>query len=951
MHVNIGYARRGRARWPQRFERVFAGVRGGRLAVGVVRRHGARAAAPATSPPRLRAVGVPRRRARRSRTSARTFPHRVTYHPTCHSLRAAAGRRPAAAAAARGARASTRRAAGARRSAAASAGRSRSRTPTPRWRCSRTRCAHVLDTGAEVCTRGRQLVPDAHRRRRCARQRDRRADDAPGRDPRRDDEERDPSGFPAAARAALGRRQLRAQPRQGDADDPRQAAPRGRGGRRLGGAARRRARRSRRARWRRCPSSSSASRRRSRAAGGTVHWARDGGGGERDRRRRRARRTAPTRSIKVKSLATDEIELNEALAADGIARDRDRSRRADRPARRRLAVAHPRPGDPPQPRRDPRRCSSARSPTGAGPRLTSRRRSPRPRACTCARSSSRRRWRSAGANFGGRRDGHGLRRRVRGQRAHVHDAARGARDGDGDREGAAGVARPRGVPAAAAALLDRRADEPVHVAVDRRRATATARRSSTSCCSTTAAPTCSPTRSGARRCTASAARACLNVCPVYSRTGGHAYESVYPGPDRRDPDAAARGLEREPDAAVGLLAVRRVLRGVPGEDRHPAVLVHLRARERGRGRSRLDPETLAMKALFHTFSSRQRYERAQKLARAARRPLARGGGGRPDAARAGAPEGARTRRARGRRAGPPISGRPGRWRAGRGRASCRRPHRRDFREWWRRTRGPARGASALAAPPARSRGAAASTSPSRNATRPARPRDARARILQPHPCGPPSASTPDVPRNYRTRTNGRARRSSTLFAERVAEYGRRAPRACRHRPLRGDGGAAAASPAHRDPAACQSGAERRGSRRATARGRRARAAAGSKSEDDGLGAQLDQLDGALTGCAVAIAETGTFVLDGGPGQGRRALTLVPDLHICVVRGDQVVGSSRRPYPARGSGAGGTSADLRLGPSATSDIELDRVEGVHGPRVLHVLVMGDREMLSIAMGSD
>ena len=85
----------------------------------------------------------------------------------------------------------------------------------------------------------------------------------------------------------------------------------------------------------------------------------------------------------------------------------------------------------------------------------------------------------SGANFADRRDGHDRRRRVRGQRAHVPDAAARAGHADGDREGAAGVAGPRGVPAAAAAVLDRRADEPVHVAVDRACAQATGRRSST----------------------------------------------------------------------------------------------------------------------------------------------------------------------------------------------------------------------------------------------------------------------------------------------------------------------------------------------------------------------------------------------------------------------------------------------------------------------------------------
>ena len=110
-------------------------------------------------------------------------------------------------------------------------------------------------------------------------------------------------------------------------------------------------------------------------------------------------------------------------------------------------------------------------------------------------------------------------------------------------------------------------------------------------------------------------------------------------------------------------------------------------------------------------------------------------------------------------------------------------------------------------------------------------------------------------------------------------------------------------------------------------------------EDDALSPQqLDELDGALTTCAAGCAITGTIALDGGPGQGRRALTLLPDLHVCIVQEDQIVetvpeflrrleraATERRPIV------------LVSGPSATSDIELQRVEGVHGPRRLVVIV--------------
>ncbi|WP_354644471.1 LutC/YkgG family protein [Kitasatospora camelliae] len=98
---------------------------------------------------------------------------------------------------------------------------------------------------------------------------------------------------------------------------------------------------------------------------------------------------------------------------------------------------------------------------------------------------------------------------------------------------------------------------------------------------------------------------------------------------------------------------------------------------------------------------------------------------------------------------------------------------------------------------------------------------------------------------------------------------------------------------------------------------------------------LDAVGTVITGCALAVAETGTIVLDAGPAQGRRLLTLVPDHHVCVVRGDQVVASLPRALPLLDPTRPQTWIS---GPSATSDIELDRVEGVHGPRCLEVVLI-------------
>lgn len=366
--------------------------------------------------------------------------------------------------------------------------------------------------------------------------------------------------------------------------------------------------------------------------------------------------------------------------------------------------------------------------------------------------------------------------------------------------------------------------------------------------------------------------ACLNICPVYERVGGQAYGSTYPGPIGAVLTPLLTGVRGEGTAET--LPFASSLCGAcadvcPVKIDLPGLLVELRSRHVEAARSRTlrnGGQPLLMAAAGWAMSSPTRFARASRALRGLR-PLVR----------AGWPA----------RLPGPWSG----WTASR---ELPVPPAETFREWWARTR-PAPGPREPQGPPGP--GAAQE------------PQELRGPQVPQVPQGPrPASPTPGTADLV------------TLFGERVREYGARVHR-CAREALPGvlaqllNETTRVVLPAGQPAAWYPPG-----------------------TVDDGtLGAEeLARMDAVLTGCTLAIADTGTLLLVHGADEGRRALSLVPDWHVCVVGVGDIVAdlpdALARCDPAR-------PITFISGPSATSDIEFARVEGVHGPRRLDVVVTG------------
>ena len=398
--------------------------------------------------------------------------------------------------------------------------------------------------------------------------------------------------------------------------------------------------------------------------------------------------------------------------------------------------------------------------------------------------------------------------------------------------------------------------------------------------------------------------ACLNVCPVYERTGGHAYGSVYPGPI----GAILNPLLRGPGSSeqVDSLPYASTLCGAcfeacPVRIDIPSVLVDLRTQVVDAHRGGVpSAQAVAMKGAAWTFGRSGRLRGAERVSGLVGDVVRRFG-------RRSLPGG---RSALGRLPGP-----GGAWTGAR---DLPTPPAESFRAWWRRTGGGTsevgtdRRAGRAGHAPAHARDRHHDGGPAVSARD-----DILARVrtaLSTRPAG-----EVEVPRGYRSvppPATGEA--LVDLFVERVEDY-RATVRRCTASEL---------------PAAIESAV---GGRRVVVPAELPWQVSGAVVDADQSAPELDEIEVVVTAAALGVAVTGTIVLDHRGDQGRRALSLVPDHHVCVVRAGQVVGTVPEAVAALDPARPLTWIS---GPSATSDIELNRVEGVHGPRVLEVLLVTD-----------
>jgi L-lactate dehydrogenase complex protein LldF len=400
--------------------------------------------------------------------------------------------------------------------------------------------------------------------------------------------------------------------------------------------------------------------------------------------------------------------------------------------------------------------------------------------------------------------------------------------------------------------------------------------------------------------------ACLNVCPVYERTGGHAYGSVYPGPIGAVLSPQLTGVADNPDLPFASTLCGACYDACPVAIDIPTMLVHLRSRvvdDKLAHHHGPTPEAAAMRTLAWTMSDSRRWTWALRAGHAGR--------------------------LLGRRYGR-IRHLPGPLAAWTSSRDLPRPPRQTFRDWWKAERTPA-SQRAPAPPGLRSdegatREGSASKAPGGERDKQSE-REDTAMLARIRAATADNTGLPEVPRRYRAAGRGPGSADEALvsrFEERASDY-----RATVRR-----GGEDEVAQVIADAVAAR-GAERIG-------------------VPDGFPAEwsallrgavgppldvtaLDALDGVVTTCAVAIAETGTIVLDTGPGQGSRAFTLVPDYHLAVVRAGQIVAAVPDAVAALDPARPLTWIS---GPSATSDIELSRVEGVHGPRTLDIVIVSD-----------